>query len=74
MGHILSFEFVTPKNLTLFKQINVIRVNEKYALKQEKIQILRRLHAIRREKEATYKLLKDIDKRLPNLARKKNKK
>ena len=53
MGHIISFEFITPMDITLLKQVIMIRINEKCALKQETIQIISRLHTIGQDKEAT---------------------
>jgi len=55
MGRIISFKFVNPKSLTLSKQINMISFNQKYTLKQEKIQLMRRLHTIQEYKEAILK-------------------
>ena len=55
MGRIISFKFVNPKSLTLSKQINMISFNQKYTLKQEKIQLMRRLHTIQEYKEAIFK-------------------
>jgi len=47
-------------------------IHEKYNLKQEQIQIIRRLDLIQKDKKAIFKLLKDIHERLLNLARKAN--
>ena len=70
MGHIISLRFFISKNF--IEQVNMIRVNEKYTLKQEKIQVMRRLHMIRKEKKVIVKQRKDIDERLPNLSWKQN--
>ena len=68
MGNSISFKFNSPKDSIPSNNINMIRVHEKYILKQEKIQTIRRLNLIQKDREATFKLLKDIVERLPSLA------
>jgi len=46
----------------------MIKIHEKYILKQEKIQRIRRLNLIQMDKDAIFKLLKNIDERRLSLA------
>jgi len=61
MGDNISFKFVIPKNSINSKHGNMITVHEKYILKQEKIQIIRGLDLRQRDKNAIFKLQKDIE-------------
>ena len=65
MRNSISFKFVDLKDSIPSNNTNMIRVNEKYILKQEKIQTTRRLNLIQKDKDVIFKLLKDIAERLP---------
>lgn len=67
MRNCISFKFVDPKDSISSNNIDMIRVNEKYILKQEKVQTIRRLELIQKDKDVIFKLLKDIDERLLSL-------
>ena len=58
IGHIIYYKFFSPNYLTLSKQVNIIRVYGKYALKQEKIMIMNRLHAIPEKKKRYFQIMK----------------